>query len=94
MTKRLKGIRAQIHRRLDQRRRQAPQPRKRVVVHDHNAKRRVSDDDRPEREIEPQQVETRSQRNAGDDPRQRDRQDEQQRKRITAEKLRPLQCQR
>ena len=90
---RLKGIRTEVHRRLDQGRRQAPEPRKRVVVNHHDAERRVPDDNCPEREIKSQEVEPGPQRDAGDDARQCDRQDEKERDRVAAEKPRALQGQ-
>src|SRR6185437_8921141 len=47
---RLEAVRAQVHRRLGQRRRHAAEPGDHVVEHDHDAERRVADDDRPQSE--------------------------------------------
>ena len=56
-----------------------------VVVDDDDAEGRVADHDRPEREVDVSGDEERVERHAGDDPGQRDRQDEQERDRLAPE---------
>src|SRR5215472_5846910 len=82
---RLPSIRAEILRRLDQRSRRPAQARDDVVVDDDDAEGRVADHDRPDRGLEPGEVEERDQSHRCDDPRQRERQDEQERHRLPTE---------
>ena len=67
----------------------APQPRQHVVVDDHDAERRVADDDREQALLQAERLrdvlERGRQRHAGDDAGQRDRQHDQQRQRVPAE---------
>src|SRR5919198_2256387 len=65
----LPAVRAEVHRRFDQRRRRAPQPREHVVVDDHHAEGRVPDHDRPDRERNAGEDVRRVERHPGDDPR-------------------------
>ena len=86
----LPAVGAKIHRRLEQRGRAPSQPREHVVVDDHDAERRVPHDDRPDRESDGGEVEGRVQRHAGDDPRQRDREEQQERDRLAAEEAKAV----
>ena len=79
---------AEVGRRLLERGRRPPQPRDHVVVDDDDAERGVADDHRQQREVDVQRLrERRVQRHAGDDARQRDRQDDQERDRLAAEEV-------
>ena len=80
----LEAVGAQVHRGFDQVRVQPSQPRDGVVEHHHHAEGGMADDDGPERERNVQRAVGRAQRDSGDDAGQRDRQDQQQRDRITA----------
>src|SRR5579884_296321 len=82
---RLPAVGAEVARRLEQRGRRTAQARHDVVVDDDDAERCVPDHDRPHREAEACEDVERVQRHAGDDPGQRDRQDEQERDRLAAE---------
>src|SRR5580765_7010585 len=48
---RLPPVGAEVHRSLGERRRRSPQSRDHVVEHDHDAERRMADDDRPQAEV-------------------------------------------
>ena len=86
----LPAVRSQVHRCLDQRRRAASQAREHVVVDDHDAEGRVPGDDRPDRKLHAAEVEERVQGHAGDDPRQSDRQQQQERDGLAAEEAEPV----
>src|SRR5207344_81554 len=90
----LPRVGAEIGRRLLERARHAPQPRERVVVDDDDAEGRVADDDRQEAERDTEPLERRLQREPGDDPRQRDRQDDDERDRLPPEEAVPRDSER
>src|SRR5579864_5575990 len=92
--KRLPAVRAEILRRFDERRRRAPQPREHVVVDDHDAEGRVTDDDRPQRQVDVARDESRVERDAGDDARERDREHEEERHGLTAEEAEAVHSER
>src|SRR5580765_301312 len=75
----LKAVGAEIHRSLGQRGRCAPKPRDHVVVNDHHAEGGMAHDDGPEAKVELPEAEERVQRHPGDDPREREGQNEQER---------------
>src|SRR5581483_9008968 len=79
---------------LDQGWRQAAEAGDGVIVDDHDAEGRVTEDDRPEREGDAGEVEGGAQRDAGDDAGERNRQHEEKRDRLAAEKARPRQRRR
>ena len=77
---------AEVGRGLLERARQPAQPRDHVVVDDHDAEGRVRDHDREQAEVDAEDLgERRVQRDTGDDPRQRDREDHQERDRLAPE---------
>ena len=68
--------------------------RQHVIVNNHHAKRSVPDDDRPEAERDIDHADRRAQGDAGDDARQRQRQDQQERDRFPSEELSAVNCSR
>ena len=79
----------QIQRRIYQRAGCAPEPRHRVVIDHDDTEGRVAQHDGPRAERNIHQRERRAQRDAGDNPRQRNRQDDQKRDRLAPEEARP-----
>ena len=89
VTERLPGIRPEVRRCLVQGTGRAPQARYDVVVDDDDAERRMPDDDRRQAERHAERSEDvddrRLQREARDDPRERDREDHGERDHLAAE---------
>src|ERR1051325_9877077 len=83
----LPRVGAEIGGRLLQRAREPPQPRLRIVVDEDDAEGRVPDDDREQPEVDPDRRVGRAQREAGDDPGQREGQDHEQRDRVATEEV-------
>ena len=85
VAERLEGVGSKVGRRLFEETRGPAQPGDRVVVDEHDAERRVADDDRedPERDVE--RGERRRERHARHDPGQGDGQDDDERDRLATE---------
>src|SRR3954453_12698007 len=81
----LKAVGAEVHRRFGERAGHAAQPGDHVVVDHDDAEGRVADDDRPEPEVDLPEREVRVEGHPGDDPRQRDRQHEEERDSLASE---------
>src|SRR5437868_12063641 len=81
----LEPICAEVHGSLDQRALRPAQARQHVVVDDHDAERRVADDDGQRRKRDPAKAEGGVQGDSGDDPRERERQHEHQADELAAE---------
>ena len=82
----LQAVGAEVGRRLLERLRGAPQPGHDVVEDHDDAERRVADDDRQQAQRHAEHLrEGRVERHGGDDARQRDRQDDEERDRLAAE---------
>ena len=87
-------MRSEIGGRFVERARDASQAGDHVVVDDHDAEGRVADHDRQQRQVDAGELERGVQRDAGDDPGQRQRQHQQQRHRLTAEEPEPMDAER